>query len=243
MKKKLSVIMINRNLKHIAIFFLINTILFLSNCFDTNAKERKKRNEDNKVALLQVIGLSWGSKEVGTVVDNKDGTLTYTYQLLQTNGWLGNRIVSQRTILIRRCLIGQVYRSTQNDCQGTGTKDTVWGASQLQWCPTNDRSCEKDGKADSAISPAAKACATDTFAGMKWELPSESDRMAIILSLFPKEVIEDIKNTKIVRSPIIWLSESIQSNLYPHLALTSNIESNVSSQEKILLFSILCKGA
>lgn len=175
MKKKLSVIMINRNLKHIAIFFLINTILFLSNCFDTNAKERKKRNEDNKVALLQVIGLSCGSKEVGTVVDNKDGTLTYTYQLLQTNGWLGNKVISQRTILIRRCLIGQVYRTAQNDCQGTGTKDTVWGASQLQWCPTNDRSCEKDGKADPIISPAAKACATDTFAGKKWVLVSKDD--------------------------------------------------------------------
>jgi len=227
--------------KQITILTLLLSILILANCFDTYKEEDKKRNNDDRVALLQMIGLSWGTKEEGKVVDNKDGTLTYTYTLIQTNGWIGNRILSQKTILIRRCLIGQVYRLTENDCQGTGTKETVWGASQLQWCPTNNRSCEKDGKADPTISPAAKACADDTFAGRKWTLMSENDKVATILSFFPSRAIEDMQNKSIFRSPIIWLSESIQSNAYPHLALTSNITSNVSSQEKQLLFSILCK--
>ena len=68
------------------------------------------------------------------------------------------------------------------------------------------------------------------------------DAVATILSLFPSKAIEDMRNELVFRSPILWLNESIESNVYPHLALTSNITSNVSSQEKQLFFSIICKG-
>lgn len=166
-------------------------------------------------------------------MDNKDGTLTYTYQILQTNGWLGNRVVSQRTILIRRCLIGQVYRPTQNDCQGTGTKDTVWGASQLQWCPTNDRSCEKDGKADSTISPAAKACATDTFAGKKWTLPSKDDALSVLL----EKMSGDFYNLNFYYIATTWLSESISNDK----ALYARALYNFRESDKISTGVILCK--
>lgn len=170
--------------KRLTITILTVLILILSNCFDfgQTAEEKKNRKNGERFFLLELITLNYGTKEEGVVVDNKDGTLTYTYRLIQTNGIIGNKTLSEKTILIRRCLIGQVYRTTQNDCQGTGTKDTVWGASQLQWCPTNDRSCEKDGKADSAISPAAKACATDTFAGKKWRLRSKDDGLRVIIN-------------------------------------------------------------
>ncbi len=228
-------------IKQITILTLLLSILILTNCFDTYKEEDKKRNSDNRVALLQMIGLSWGTKEEGKVVDNRDGTLTYTYTLIQTNSWLGSRVLSEKTILIRRCLIGQVYRPDPNDCQGTGTKETVWGASQLQWCPTNDRSCEKDGKADPAISPAAKACAEDTFAGKKWGLFSKEDNLYTIFSLTSNYLIDDLKTTSIPESPIIWLNESVVSNLYPDLALTSTIEPNYYSRKKNLFFSILCK--
>ncbi|HMV44084.1 MAG TPA: hypothetical protein PKL30_05965 [Leptospiraceae bacterium] len=213
---------------------LISFLIFhFIQCNDPNAEERKKRNDDNKTALLELIGLSWGSKEIGAVVDNKDGTLNYTYQLLQTNSWLGNKVISQKTILIRRCLIGQVYRSAPNDCQGTGTKDTVWGASQLQWCPTNDRSCEKDGKADPAISPAAKACATDTFAGKKWKLPSKDDSLGTLLS----ELSGGFYNTGSNYIAVTWLMESISENK----ALYARALYNFRDSDKNSAGEVLCK--
>lgn len=200
---------------------LISFLIFhFIQCNDPNAEERKKGNEDNKAVLLELIGLSWGSKEIGTVVDNKDGTLNYTYQLLQTNSWLGNKVISQKTILIRRCLIGQVYRSAQNDCQGTGTKDTVWGASQLQWCPTNDRSCEKDGKADPTISPAAKACATDTFAGKSWRLRSKNDGLRVLSS---SSVTNDWTKIGYVSGNVWTLESSDSEKVFSAIAFESSL--------------------
>ncbi len=162
-------------LKFKIILFLL--LLTIHNCFfgDTNKDEKKKAGQDQRFVLLQFASLSRGQKEEGIVVDNNNGTLNYTYRLIETNGWIGNRTLVEKTILIRRCLIGQVYRQAQNDCQGNGTKATVWGASRLQWCPTNDRACEIDGKADPTKSPAAKACADDTFLSKKWMLPSKDD--------------------------------------------------------------------
>ena len=224
-------------IKQITILTLLLSILILTNCFDTYKEEDKKRNSDNRVALLQMIGLSWGTKEEGKVVDNRDGTLTYTYTLIQTNGWLGNRILNQRTILIRRCLIGQVYRQTQNDCQGAGTKETVWGASQLQWCPTNDRSCEKDGKADPTISPAAKACAEDKFVGKKWRMVNLADNLGKIFPLLSIQMINDLKNINDFRSPKFWLEESPSEER----AWTINSVSGTPSENKNTLFPVLCK--
>ncbi|HMZ62562.1 MAG TPA: hypothetical protein PLF66_00620, partial [Leptospiraceae bacterium] len=191
------------------------------------------RNDDNKTALLELIGLSWGSKEIGTVVDNKDGTLNYTYQLLQTNSWLGNKVISQKTILIRRCLIGQVYRSAQNDCQGTGTKDTLWGASQLQWCPTNDRSCEKDGKADPTVSPAAKACATDTFAGKKWRLRSKDEGLRV---LFSPSVTNDWTKIGFVSGNVWTLESNDNEKVFSAIAF----ESSLAYKNEAI--NILCTG-
>ncbi|HMV41867.1 MAG TPA: hypothetical protein PKC66_21240 [Leptospiraceae bacterium] len=223
--------MINRKIKYMLL--LIFSTSFLVKCFDTNASERKKRNDDNKTALLELIGLSWGSKEIGAVVDNKDGTLNYTYQLLQTNSWLGNKVISQKTILIRRCLIGQVYRSAQNDCQGTGTKDTLWGASQLQWCPTNDRSCEKDGKADPTVSPAAKACATDTFAGKKWRLRSKDEGLRV---LFSPSVTNDWTKIGFVSGNVWTLESNDNEKVFSAIAF----ESSLAYKNEAI--NILCTG-
>jgi hypothetical protein len=162
------------------LFLYLFLLLFIFNCYNPNKEQEKNTNEFTKRLFFQLVVLSKGTKEVGTVVDNKDGTLNYTYTLIETNGWIGDKVISERKLLIRRCLIGQIYRKVQNDCQGTGTKETVWGASQLQWCPTNDRSCETNGKADPTKSPAAKACAEDSFAGKKWSLPSKDDGLGNI---------------------------------------------------------------
>lgn len=219
--------------KRLTIIILTILILILSNCFDfgQTAEEKKNRKNGERFFLLELITLNYGTKEEGVVVDNKDGTLTYTYRLIQTNGIIGNKTLIEKTILIRRCLIGQVYRTTQNDCQGTGTKDTLWGASQLQWCPTNDRSCEKDGKADPAISPAAKACATDTFAGKKWTLPSRDDSLSVLLS----KLSGDFYNVDYYYIAVTWLIEGVSEEkaLYAR-ALYNSRESNKNSKGEVL---------
>ena len=226
-------------LKQLTILILTGIILILCNCFNfgTTTEEKKNRKNGERFFLLELITLNYGTKEEGIVMDNKDGTLTYTYRFIQTNGIIGNKVLSQRTILIRRCLIGQVYRTTQNDCQGTGTKDTVWGASQLQWCPTNDRSCEKDGKADSTISPAAKACATDTFAGKKWELASKDDGLGEYLYTIDARLYNEFRNyyETDYSTVDVWLNESLTDST----AAAGFGNYVISKNRKLFLF---CKG-
>ena len=166
-------------------------------------------------------------------MDNRDGTLTYTYKLIQTNPYFGNKTLAEKTILIRRCLIGQVYRSVQNDCQGTGTKETYWGTSELQWCPTNDRSCEKDGKADPVISPAAKACADDMFAVKKWTLPSKDDGLSVLMSNLSGEFY----NFGFHYIATTWLIESVSEEK----ALAARALYNFRERNKNSRGVILCK--
>ncbi len=188
-------------IKQIILFILVCIIFF--NC---DSSKKKKPSLPPGFDYIIFLGtFAWGTKEEGIVVDNKNGTLNYTYKLIQTNPYFGNRVLVDKTILIRRCLIGQVFRQTENDCQGTGTKETVWGASRLQWCPTNDRSCEIDGKADPTKSPAAKACADDTFLNKKWMLPSKDDGLAPLMDTHSKGGFYEVKfdfngTTKLIES-------------------------------------------
>ena len=76
---------------------------------------------------------------------------------------------------MKKCLQGQIYRSTENDCQGTGTSDDNFGALTLQYCASDDDSCKDtsgtNGIASTELSPASASCASDTTDGKSWILP------------------------------------------------------------------------
>lgn len=193
--------------------FIIALCFILSmNClgdldpFQTRQKERKAEKESLKSLFWEIISLSSEyNLEKGEVKDNKDGTVTFTYILYDRIMW-GDQIKETRTVILRRCLIGQIYRSAENDCKGTGTKENRWGALYLQWCPTNDTACEKNGVADPAVSPAAKACDQDTTAGKKWQLPSKEDKIGTFLHSIYKTLIEESYLSYSGYSPEIWLN-------------------------------------
>lgn len=105
--------------------------------------------------------------------DMMDGTI----QLTMTTGYerYCYRDTVTSVIFIKKCLQGQVYQPGPNNCQGTGSAPD-WGAQKLQFCPTNDRSCEDANyKANPLTSPAAASCAADTTAGRAWRLPDYSN--------------------------------------------------------------------
>ncbi len=215
-------------------------ILILSNCEVLEPiwtdKNQKKRDKDFGT-LIMWASITGGPqiREEAQVTDNKDGTLYYTYIKRQIN-WPGNPILEQKTILVQRCLFGQVYRPAENDCRGTGTKATVWGALKFQWCPTDDQSCEKDGVADPALSPAAKACADSTLLGKKWELPRiQTDQFKSYLYNLASSIKEEYSpNTKIV---IVWSKNSYSESQAYYISSLGN-EQNYS---KSILFEVVCK--
>ncbi|HMY70003.1 MAG TPA: hypothetical protein PL163_25395 [Leptospiraceae bacterium] len=218
-------------------------IVILSNCEVLEPiwtdKNQKKRDKDFGT-LIMWSSITGGPqiREEAQVTDNKDGTLYYTYIKRQIN-WPGNPILEQKTILVQRCLIGQVYRPAENDCRGTGTKGTTWGALKFQWCPTNDRSCEKDGVADPALSPAAKACADSNFLGKKWGLGSKTDSLSLYLSNTQETLKLDFSTINELRWITIyfWIKESNSSDAAFYSGTSEN-----KTVSKSTALNVLCKG-
>jgi hypothetical protein len=167
-------------------------IMILLNCGILNKPPKKDPREIDFLTSAALLNRDSGEK--AEVIDNKDGTLNYTYIKWSSTAGIYTE-TRGKTILVRRCLIGQVYRPEQNDCRGTGTESNVWGRLKFQWCPTNDTSCEVNGIADPTKSPAAKACAEDTFLGKKWRLPSLEDRFSAVQG-YPKELVQELAGTQ-----------------------------------------------
>ncbi len=107
---------------------LISVIGFLLNC---EAKPDKETfgftNDDFSVALLGVLSNA-------NMVDNSDGTITDTNFRLM---W-------------QKCSFGQVYRRTQNDCQGAVTGSVLnpqdpyrYGAKTVAFCDSRTHACNR----------------------------------------------------------------------------------------------------
>ncbi len=122
-----------------------------------------------------------GTPKVKSVsyIDNMDGTVTANmlYDMDRPN-CVSLPKTEIRTVFIKKCMQGQVYQKDQNNCRGKGSEADGWGAEKYQYCPTNDRACEKETGdrlreyvADETKSPAAIACAQETFLGKRWGLP------------------------------------------------------------------------
>ena len=106
---------------------------------------------------------------VGKWTDQGDGTLRYDQPRLSCDGPFCEEI-PQAPVYIKKCLQGQVYRSAENDCRGTGSAADQWGAAKFQFCSTDDTSCQDGSGVANGSSPAEQSCRGETLAGRSWHL-------------------------------------------------------------------------
>ena len=160
----------------------------MNNC-DNNLPIVGKKEKTNRRKVLgdlqlncffiRMLGYTRGNR----VVDNMDGTISLvSYSSLGADFCptpFGKTEDISIVYYIKKCIQGQVYRQAQNDCKGIGNAANYYGAQKLQWCTTNDRSCEKlDGNGsyilDNTKSPAGISCAGETMLNKKWGIFSLS---------------------------------------------------------------------
>ncbi|MCP5494331.1 MAG: hypothetical protein H7A23_07225 [Leptospiraceae bacterium] len=150
------------------IYCFIMTIAFMTNCFSDNNPFEKddKLTSEEKALQWCMMGFGSSSKTSYEVVDRNDGTLEVMMVYESTFCYLFTSRYTHSEYFIKKCIQGQVYRSEQNDCKGTGSAFDYYGAQKYQWCPTNDTSCDDD----QTKSPAYTACSEDTTSSKSWIL-------------------------------------------------------------------------
>ncbi|MCB1194257.1 MAG: hypothetical protein KDK90_27725 [Leptospiraceae bacterium] len=148
-------------------------ILFVSlfvNCLPPISNPFEKEKEYSVLEQLVgpcLAGLGKTDESYYEVEDKNDGTLEVVKHNKTTYcfGLWGTVHRSYGQYFIKKCIQGQVYRSEQNDCKGTGSASDYYGAQKYQWCPTNDTSCNSDLK----NSPANATCLNDLTASKGWK--------------------------------------------------------------------------
>lgn len=154
------------------------SIIVFSQC-DSNLPiiGKKKKAEDPIGSLFALcFQLELASSEVKSnrIQDNKDGTIALAEVYARGTDYclllFGKNEAINLRYYIKKCIQGQVYRSAQNDCKGTGTAANYYGAQKLQACPTNDTACDDSiGKQSKTLSPARASCINDKTAGQSWD--------------------------------------------------------------------------
>ena len=165
-------------LSAIALSFLI-TLPGISSCGIMSSREQAEAEAEAHefMALLQVVGPLSRTNSYANVIppqytDMEDGTIKREH-FLETCDRSGNCTYSNAypVIYIKKCLYGQVYRPAENDCKGTGNSGNFYGALKVQFCATDDTSCEDAKGYATSASPAYQVCDADTTAGREWTLP------------------------------------------------------------------------
>ncbi|MBK8398818.1 MAG: DUF1566 domain-containing protein [Leptospiraceae bacterium] len=179
-------------MKYILRFTILILILAnLINCEDKPDKNLYGIPEESKNKILQGILLSYG------VIDNRNGTITDTKSGLE---W-------------KKCVQGQVFRASNNDCQGgsaTATPTTPgdqarYGAIYLSYCNLQGNDCNASSlpmalRASSlpVVSEAFDSCQTENILATNgytnWRVPSYPE-LASIAALGKVVLINWFPNT------------------------------------------------
>lgn len=153
----------------------ISIILLVTNCRfmpDYGIEEERKQWEELSNWMIFCSGTS---TTVSQDTDRNDGTIERFDTTTRISPCFGT-VITYQTIYFKKCMQGQVYRSVENDCQGTGNSGDLWGAQLFQLCATTSpedcimRDGQGDRVIDPATSPAAQSCAADSTAGKSWAL-------------------------------------------------------------------------
>ena len=200
--------------KTLYISVMIAALILITFCTDhgEKAKEDSERKLIHSIILeICRFGDSIANLESVEFTDMKNGVIRRTYRMTRTY-CIGPDVIEETHSYIKKCLQGQVYRKSKNDCRGTGTSADNWGAVKLQFCPTNDRACDmekdydndgiKEWVADPTKSPAAKSCARDDTAGKNWKLAD------VYYQQFPDDISKMFPDLPIGSSNLIWDNET-----------------------------------
>ncbi len=149
------------NMKHLILVLLVSIIVF-SQCDNLPVIGNKKPSEKIKETILRSCwfgSLVTPPRTESRVIDNRDGTISLAdVRIAGTDiciiPGIGKRETFTIKYYIKKCIQGQVYRSAQNDCKGTGTATNYYGAQKYQVCAV-------DGGCNETTSPAYLACSSD----------------------------------------------------------------------------------
>lgn len=163
-----------------SIVLILVTIFFIrcENSFTNKNKSKLPNPPRNLVTYYFWIGCGSSMKLIADTFleDQKNGTYLvkrnsgYTYSAPGCTGL--SSVTTENLYYIKKCLQGQVYRTAENDCKGTGNVTNSWGAQKFQWCSAIDDSClnsSKDGY-DKIKSPAGASCTNDSLLNKSWGL-------------------------------------------------------------------------
>jgi len=107
----------------VSIVFLLLIVSFVA-CWNDDGGYQDSLDNQSKMGLLQII---LGSKRClptsYEVSDLQDGSLRF-------------KIMGECAAIYyyKKCLQGQVYRKTENDCKGIGDASNLYGAQELRMC-------------------------------------------------------------------------------------------------------------
>ena len=222
----------------VIIILLINCTLFPSQ----QSQASKNREQLGHLFLLSCIILPPAKTEEVTAVDKMDGTIEIQQNTFRSCGFGGKTLESSKVGYLKKCIQGQVYRSAQNDCKGTGSAADYYGAQKFQWCPTSDGACDYKGLGDfytidSSLSPAGNSCLNDGLKNIRW-------------SILGKTISKDFLVKHINRTDEIPLNTSnyFWKNDYSLAKIDSAVSINISIPDSPLLQSknsynyVLCFG-
>jgi len=130
------------------------------------------------LACVVAITRNWG-----VFTDNNDGTV----KLVVTAGTFGGQTYTAQTLTYMKCSHGQTWKSSTNDCTGTGTA-TAYGATLVQYCNPSDQSCNDAGTGllnGTGTSSAYTACnglnaGAGTYGKTNWRVPTKNELKLLI---------------------------------------------------------------
>jgi len=153
---------------------LILVLLLILQCLSEPGDGSKRRQDEKNLKRDEEI---WGScwyaalltqhRRENRIIDNRDGTISLAEVYISGNDLcpipgLGRQESITPKYYIKKCIQGQVYRTAENDCKGTGTADNYYGAQKFQWC------ANLNGCLDSEL-PALLECKNDKFKNLVWD--------------------------------------------------------------------------
>lgn len=202
------------------------------NCLPQPYSKNTTRADNIQLLYVYCFAMYNARTEVTTVTDNQDGTVRI---LVENVNPCGHReFVSDK--LFKKCIQGQVYRSAQNDCKGTGSVADYYGAQKFQWCSTKDGAClTADRSVDVNKSPAAISCDKDTMGGQKWKIFDSYKTTQASIDNYRKR--EEIPNDIFwLDTPTIYLGTSLAVYL-SDIDTLRNVD--VTSYQYLLCYRLL----
>ncbi|MCB1193814.1 MAG: DUF1566 domain-containing protein [Leptospiraceae bacterium] len=116
----------------------------------------------------------------GTFTDCNDGTI----KLVITAGTYGGNTYTSKTMYFAKCTHGQTWNSSSNDCTGTGSSGTSYGATTVQYCNANNNTCNGGTNSGtlngSGTSGAYSACSGSSLASKSWRVPTKDELKLLI---------------------------------------------------------------